>query len=89
MLHGPDNAFSVIGEKFGFSAFNYTQEELTDVRHDDELNESESIVLCLDLAQRGIGSASCGPVLLSKYETPAEIMCELSIAPYSMSIVKH
>jgi beta-galactosidase len=89
MLHGPDNAFSVIGEKFSFSALNYTQEELTDVRHDDELNESESIVLCLDLAQRGIGSASCGPVLLSKYETPAEIMCELAIAPYSMSIVKH
>ena len=36
-------------------------------KHNFELEESGSTVLCLDYAQSGIGSNSCGPDLLEKY----------------------
>ena len=52
---------------FSFSASPYTQEELTKKGHSYELEESGSTVLCLDYAQNGIGSASCGTTLMKKY----------------------
>lgn len=50
-----------------FNASCYTQEELTRKGHRFELEESPYTVLCLDYAQSGIGSNSCGPDLLEKY----------------------
>lgn len=35
--------------------------------HNYELIESDSMVLCLDYAQNGIGSNSCGPDVLDAY----------------------
>lgn len=52
---------------FSFNASPYTQEELTEKKHNYELKRSGSTVLCLDYAQNGIGSASCGPELLPQY----------------------
>lgn len=52
---------------FSFNASVYTQEELTAKNHNFELQESGYTVLCLDYAQNGIGSNSCGPELLEKY----------------------
>lgn len=46
-----------------FNASHYTQEELTRKMHNFELEESGMTVLCLDAAQSGIGSSSCGPYL--------------------------
>lgn len=54
-------------EPFSFNASHYTQEELTEKAHSFELEESGYTVLCLDYRQNGIGSNSCGPVLLDKY----------------------
>lgn len=50
----------------------YTQEELTERGHRFELEESPYTVLCLDYAQSGIGSNSCGPELLEKYRFDEE-----------------
>lgn len=52
---------------FCFNVSNYTQEELTEKRHNFELEDSEYTVLCLDYKQNGIGSNSCGPELLEQY----------------------
>lgn len=52
---------------FSFNASIYTQEELESAEHNFELVESESTVLCLDYALNGIGSNSCGPVVIDKY----------------------
>ena len=52
---------------FSFNASRYTQEELTEKAHNYELEDCGSTVLCLDYALNGIGSNSCGPVLLDKY----------------------
>ncbi len=69
----------ITGENFGFSALPYTQEELTDKPHDDELCEAESTVLCLDFAHAGIGSNSCGPQLKACYETPEHIKGKITL----------
>ncbi|HCJ07536.1 MAG TPA: beta-galactosidase [Lachnospiraceae bacterium] len=52
---------------FSFNASCYTQEELENVAHNYELEESGSTVLCLDYALNGIGSNSCGPVVMDAY----------------------
>jgi beta-galactosidase len=54
-------------ETFSFNVSHYTQEELTAKKHNFELEESGSTVLCLDYSQSGIGSNSCGPKLEEKY----------------------
>ncbi|MBQ3880384.1 MAG: beta-galactosidase, partial [Oscillospiraceae bacterium] len=58
---------TVTGENFSFNASHYTQEELTEKQHNFELCPSDYTVLCIDERQSGIGSNSCGPMLLPKY----------------------
>ena len=52
---------------FSFNASYYTQEELEKKTHNYELIESDSVVFCVDYALNGIGSNSCGPVVLDQY----------------------
>lgn len=52
---------------FSFNASYYTQEELEKKMHNYELTESDSVVFCVDYALNGIGSNSCGPVVLEQY----------------------
>ena len=52
---------------FSFNASYYTQEELEKKTHNYELIESDSVVFCVDYALNGIGSNSCGPVVLEQY----------------------
>lgn len=59
---------------FSFQVSPYTQEELTAKRHNCELEICGSTVLCLDYAQNGIGSNSCGPELAGKYRLDGENM---------------
>ena len=60
---------TAVGEKtFSFQASVYTQEELTEKAHNYELKPCGSTVFCIDYRQAGIGSASCGPMLLEKYQ---------------------
>ncbi|MBQ2944855.1 MAG: beta-galactosidase, partial [Ruminococcus sp.] len=72
-LEGQDKKLSVVcGDKFSFNASPYTQEELENKKHNFELENSGSTVLCIDYAQNGIGSNSCGPRLLKKYRLDEE-----------------
>ncbi len=52
---------------FSFNASYYTQEELEKKTHNYELIESDSVVFCVDYALNGIGSNSCGSVVLEQY----------------------
>lgn len=52
---------------FSFNASVYTQEELEHAKHNYELVRSDSTVLCIDYALNGIGSNSCGPVVMDAY----------------------
>ena len=67
-LRSQEQSLQVTAETpFSFNASPYTQEELTEKKHNYALCECGSTVLCLDYAQNGIGSASCGTTLIKKY----------------------
>lgn len=67
---------------FSFNASIYTQEELTKKMHNYELIPCHSNVLCLDYAQNGIGSNSCGPALQEKYRfNEKEFYFEIKLIP--------
>lgn len=55
-------------QSFSFNASEFTQEELAAKKHAWELEKSGSTVLCLDYKMSGVGSNSCGPFLLEKYQ---------------------
>lgn len=74
---------AVSSRTFSFNASIYTQEELTSKPHSYELEPAGSSVLCLDYAQNGIGSNSCGPELLDKYKLDEEEFCfEIRLVPF-------
>ncbi len=65
------NAFgltAVSQETFSFNVSHYSQEALARAKHNYELIEEDSTILCLDHAMNGIGSNSCGPQVLEKYQ---------------------
>ena len=45
----------------GFSAGHFTADDLYRARHTNDLEPRPEVVLSLDHAQRGLGTASCGP----------------------------
>ncbi|MBQ7526044.1 MAG: DUF4981 domain-containing protein [Abditibacteriota bacterium] len=49
-----------------FSAHRYTDQDLYDARHVDEVPARDYIVLHTDFAQDGLGSLSCGPCVMDK-----------------------
>lgn len=51
-----------------FSASHYTPRDLTDAYHTTDLVARPETVVCLDVKQRGLGTASCGPDTLDKYK---------------------
>lgn len=67
-VKGEKESITAMSEQpFSFNASVYTQEELTEKAHNFELEPSGYTVLCLDYAQNGIGSNSCGPELREAY----------------------
>lgn len=52
---------------FDFSALPYTAHELSSYNHNFELPESDKTVFSVDYKMSGVGSNSCGPLLLEKY----------------------
>ena len=81
IIRGENAALRIEGANFGFSALPYSQEQLADIAHDDELKDENRLVLCIDMAQRGIGSNSCGPELHKCYEIPEHILWQAQIDP--------
>jgi hypothetical protein len=53
------------------SAHRYTARDLAAAQHTYQLRPRHEIVLNLDLAQSGLGSASCGPGVLPAYQLTA------------------
>ncbi len=63
-----ERTLNFISDKpFSFNASEYTQEELTQKRHNYELEKCGCSVVCLDSGMAGVGSNSCGPELAEKY----------------------
>lgn len=60
------------GRPFSFNASEYTVEELAKKAHNYELEKSGNVILHLDYAMSGVGSNSCGPRLLEKYQLNEE-----------------
>ncbi len=73
-LQGDEGSVSVTGDGFCFNASHYTQEELESKAHNFELEPCGSTVLCVDGAQSGIGSNSCGPELAPQYRLKEEAL---------------
>jgi beta-galactosidase len=78
------------------SAHHYTTEDLTRATHTYELERRKEITLNLDYAQSGLGSASCGPGRLEKYQLkPEEVRYSVRLRPFSakadspMALSKH
>ncbi|MBE7086924.1 MAG: hypothetical protein E7369_01315 [Clostridiales bacterium] len=55
---------------FSFSVNPYTTKQLCETAHNFELKGNDFVNVCVDLAMRGVGSHSCGPVLDREYEIP-------------------
>lgn len=72
VAEGADRSLGIFSDRgFSFNASVYTQEALTERRHNYELQASGDTILCVDYAQNGIGSNSCGPELLEQYRFDA------------------
>lgn len=73
ILEEKNQTFTAVSPRpFAFNVSYYTQEELTKKAHDFELEKSGYTVVCLDYAQNGIGSNSCGPELRKEYQLNEE-----------------
>ena len=68
MVGNGENRITVTAkEAFSFRLTHYDLEKETDARHRDELQPEKDVFLCLDWAQAGIGTGSCGPVPASEF----------------------
>ncbi|SCS66460.1 glycoside hydrolase family 2 TIM barrel-domain containing protein [Staphylococcus caeli] len=55
-------------ETFSFNVSHYSLEQLTKVKHNDQLVKEDQTYLFIDYKQSGIGSNSCGPELNKAYQ---------------------
>jgi beta-galactosidase/beta-glucuronidase len=70
---------AALGEpRLQFSAHRFTAQDLNDAGHTHELVPRSELTVHLDLAQHGLGSASCGPDVLPPYR--------LRTAPFSFAV---
>lgn len=64
--------------KLNFSAHRFTAQDLTAAAHTCDLAPRDFVTVHLDLAQHGLGTASCGPDVLPQYQ--------LLTAPFAFSV---
>ncbi|HEY3715480.1 MAG TPA: glycoside hydrolase family 2 TIM barrel-domain containing protein [Jatrophihabitantaceae bacterium] len=71
-LRGPDGGIRIDGDPtFELTVRRWTTEDLDAARHPTDLVPRDEVYVNIDLAQNGIGTASCGPGVLPQYELPA------------------
>jgi len=71
-LSGPDGGIRIEGDPtFELTVRRWTTEDLDAARHTTDLVPRDEVYVNIDLAQNGIGTASCGPGVLPQYELPA------------------
>jgi beta-galactosidase len=68
---GPTLRIDVLGAPMHFSATHHTAADLFAATNDSELVPRRELVVCLDAAHRGLGTASCGPDVLPQYRLTA------------------
>jgi beta-galactosidase len=61
----------VMGDPMHFSATHHTASDLFAATNDSALVPRPELVVCLDVAHRGLGTASCGPDVLPQYRLRA------------------
>lgn len=70
-----------------FSAHRYTDEMIAEARHTVDLEECDTITLNLDYRHNGIGSGSCGPRTLPKYQLHMEpFKFGIRLKPFSVDM---
>ena len=60
-------AITSLGDPFHFSATHHTADDLFSARDRTELQRRDHLTVHIDVAHRGLGTASCGPDTLPKY----------------------
>jgi beta-galactosidase len=85
LVDGQGSGIRVEGEPtFHLTVRPWTSEQLARARHPTDLRPDGRVWVNLDLAQQGIGSASCGPGVLPAYRldpAPASLTVRLSLCP--------
>jgi len=80
-LSGGGGGLQIAGDSpFGFTASRFSTRQLSDVRHEGSLVREDTVFAHVDLAQHGIGTASCGPGVLPAYALmlrPSSFVLEL------------
>jgi beta-galactosidase len=67
-------------DRFDFSASHHGARQLWEARHACDLVRRPEVFLSIDVAQRGLGTASCGPDTLERYRLrPGPYRLELSL----------
>ncbi len=68
---------------FDFTASHHEAAQLWKAAHTKDLVRREATFLCLDAAQRGLGTATCGPDTLERYRIrPRPLRLELRLLPF-------
>ncbi len=75
---GKGYTVSSLTTPFSFSALPYSQEQLSTVAHDCDLETENNVFLNIDAAMMGLGNSSCGPGVLTKYAVTQK--------PYSLDL---
>ena len=71
-----------------FSALRYSRKSLEEAKHPCDLRRAESLLVSLDHAHTGLGSASCGPGPLPAYLLqPEEMRFRFRLVPFSLDAV--
>jgi len=74
----------VFDEPLSFSALHYTEKDLAEAKHINELKPRDEVIVDIDYDHCGLGIGSCGPKTLDKYILRAE-PCSFTfeIRPYN------
>ncbi len=71
-LFGPDGGVRIEGvPTFDLTVRRWTSEDLDAARHPSDLVPRDELYVNIDIAQNGLGTASCGPGVLPQYELRA------------------
>jgi beta-galactosidase len=67
---------------FDFTASHHSSAQLWEARHTCDLVRMPETYLCIDVAQRGVGTATCGPDTLERYRLrPGPYLLDLDLHP--------
>lgn len=79
----------IIGKPtFNISVHHYTAEDLTQAQHTYELIHRDETIVNIDYEQDGLGSNSCGPGPLEKYQLlPKDVQFEFLLRPFSKDAI--